>query len=176
MARDKDVQFSFRISRDLLDAVRRHTSNISEYLRSLIEDDLGRQSDTREYPKTPYVYHASLVDVVDGDTIKVEMDVGFELTLNVVVRLENVNAPELDTPPGKRARDFIARKLKGANLVIETKKRGKFGAPGQAGYFLLGESPGRAGVSHPPVSSVARKRVTVTRSVHREACRPQGGP
>ena len=127
MARDKDVQFSFRISRDLLDAVRRHTSNISEYLRSLIEDDLGRQSDTREYPKTPYVYHASLVDVVDGDTIKVEMDVGFELTLNVVVRLENVNAPELDTPPGKRARDFIARKLKGANLVIETKKRGKFG-------------------------------------------------
>ena len=123
----KDVQFTFRISQTLLDVVRKHTSNISGYIRSLIEDDLGKHAETRDYPKTPYVYHASLVDVVDGDTIKVEMDVGFELTLNVVVRLENINAPEINTAAGKRARDFIAKKLKGAHLVIETKKRGKFG-------------------------------------------------
>ena len=121
------TQFSFRIPESLLDAVRQHTSNISAYLRALIEDDLGRKSDTREYPKTPYVYHGSLVRVVDGDTLEIDLDVGFSITIRSTVRLELVNAPELDTAAGKRARDFIARKLKSANLVVETKKRGKFG-------------------------------------------------
>ena len=121
------VQFSFRIPETLLDAVRKHTSNISEYIRSLIEEDLGQQSETREYPKTPYVYHASLVAVVDGDTLEIELDVGFSITIRETVRLELINAPELDTAAGKKARDFIARKLKGSNLVVETKKKGKFG-------------------------------------------------
>ena len=123
----KDVQFTFRISQTLLDAVRKHTSNISSYIRSLIEDDLGQHAETREYPKTPYVYHAKLIQVTDGDTLDLELDVGFGIKFDATVRLENINAPELDTPPGKRARDFIAQKLQGAYLVVETKKQGKYG-------------------------------------------------
>ncbi|MBI5568998.1 MAG: hypothetical protein HY914_03550, partial [Desulfomonile tiedjei] len=176
MSRDHFIQYGFRISTDLLDAVRKRTANVSEYLRTLIENDLGQDAGLREYPRTPYVYHAKLTEVIDGDTLKLELDVGFEITLHATIRLEQINAPEIDTAAGKRAKAFLQKKQKGAYLVIETKKRGKYGAPGQAGYFLPGESPGRARVSRPPVSSVARKRVTVTRSVHREACRPQGGP
>ena len=170
------VPFSFKLPRDLLDAVRKRTSNVSEYIRSLMEDDIGRDTAARDYPRTPYIYHARLLDIIDGDTLQLEIDMGFEIRATIVARLEQIDTPEINTAAGKRARDFIASKLKSANLIVETKRRGKYGAPGQAGYFLLGESPGRAGVSHPPVSSVARKRVTVTRSVHREACRPQGGP
>jgi len=121
------IQFSFRLPESLLDAVRKRTSNISDYIRSLIEDDLGKHSETRDYPKTPYVYHAELLSVVDGDTLKLRVDVGFGITKRVIVRLETIDAPEMKTAAGKRAKDFIARKLKGTHLVIETKKRGKYG-------------------------------------------------
>ena len=121
------IQFSFRLPESLLDAVRKRTSNISDYFRSLIEDDLGKHTETRDYPKTPYVYHAKLVDVIDGDTLRLELDVGFEIKWTVIVRLEKINAPEMNTAAGKRAKQFITRKLKGTHLVIETKKRGKFG-------------------------------------------------
>jgi endonuclease YncB( thermonuclease family) len=127
MARDRFIQYGFRISTDLLDAVRKRTANVSEYLRSLIENDLGQDADLREYPRTPYVYHAKLTEVIDGDTLKLELDVGFEITLHATIRLEQINAPEIDTAAGKRAKAFLQKKLKGAYLVIETKKRGKYG-------------------------------------------------
>lgn len=121
------VQFSFRLPESLLDAVRQRTSNISGYIRSLIEDDLGSHTETREYPKTPYVYRARLLSVIDGDTLELEIDVGFDIQTKIVARLENIDAFELKSAAGKRAKDFITRKLKGSHLVIETKKRGKFG-------------------------------------------------
>jgi endonuclease YncB( thermonuclease family) len=121
------VPFSFKLPRELLDAVRKRTSNVSEYIRSLMEDDLGRDTAARDYPRTPYIYHARLLDVIDGDTLQLEIDMGFEIRATIIARLEQINAPEIDTAAGKRARDFIARKLKGANLVVETKRRGKYG-------------------------------------------------
>jgi len=47
------IQYSFRIPESLLDAVRKRTSNASEYLRSLIIDDLEKHDSTRDHPKTP---------------------------------------------------------------------------------------------------------------------------
>jgi len=121
------IKFSFRIPESLLDAVRQRTSNISEYIRSLIEDDLGKHFETRDYPKTPYVYRGKLARVIDGDTLELDLDVGFNITIRATVRLELINAPELNTAAGKRAKNYIARKLKGTHLVIETKDPGKYG-------------------------------------------------
>ena len=123
----RQIKFSFRIPVSLLDAVRKRTSNISEYLRSLIEDDIGQNSETRDYPKTPYTYKAELLSVIDGDTLELEIDVGFDIQTTIVARLEQINAPEIDTAAGRRARNYIARKLRGTNLVVETKRRGKYG-------------------------------------------------
>ena len=123
----RQIKFSFRIPVSLLDAVRKRTSNISEYLRSLIEYDIGQNSETRDYPKTPYTYKAELLSVIDGDTLELEIDVGFDIKTTIFARLEQINAPEIDTAAGKRARNYIARKLRGANLVVETKRRGKYG-------------------------------------------------
>ena len=41
-----------------------------------------------------YVYRAKLVRCVDGDTIDVEIDLGFYLRANVRCRLTGVNTPE----------------------------------------------------------------------------------
>lgn len=55
-----------------------------------------------------YTYQASVFRIVDGDTIEMEIDLGFRLNMRCNVRLANINAPELSTPEGKAARLFLA--------------------------------------------------------------------
>ena len=43
------------------------------------------------------------------------------------VRLFGVNSPEIKTKKGKAAKEFIERRLKRANIVVETRKREKYG-------------------------------------------------
>src|SRR6185503_20237177 len=55
--------------------------------------------------------YRGVVDLVhDGDTVNVRLDVGFDLTVYTRVRVNGINAPELATAAGKRAR-WHARKL-----------------------------------------------------------------
>ena len=43
------------------------------------------------------------------------------------IRLIGINAPEIDTSEGKKAKAFIAKELADANLIVETRKKEKFG-------------------------------------------------
>ena len=46
----------------------------------------------------PYVYNCNLVKIVDGDTIDVDIDLGFGVCLKKQrIRLEGINAPESRT-------------------------------------------------------------------------------
>ena len=65
-----------------------------------------------------YEYNATLVRVVDGDTIDVMVDLGFDIHHKARLRLARINAPELNTSEGQVSR---------------------FGL-----LTLLGEAPGRA--------------------------------
>lgn len=67
---------------------------------------------------------------------------------------------------------FLLRYRYGENVIYAR----YVSAPSKAWRFLRGESPRGVRISHPPLPSVAWKRVTVTRSVHREPYRPQGRP
>lgn len=62
-------------------------------------------------------YKAKVVGVHDGDTISLDIDLGFGIFARAVTfdnrpllscRLYGINAPELNTDIGKRARDFLA--------------------------------------------------------------------
>ena len=44
-----------------------------------------------------YTYKAKLVKVVDGDTIDVTIDLGFDVSVKKRVRFEGINAPESRT-------------------------------------------------------------------------------
>lgn len=124
----KDAYFRFRLSDELLKALHARTENISGYLRELIRVDLQeRPGNLSSIPRTPYVYHAQLVEVIDGDTVQLLIDLGFEITHRIIVRLDGVNAPEIKTAKGKQAREFVQKELKNSYLVVETKKRGKYG-------------------------------------------------
>jgi micrococcal nuclease len=56
---------------------------------------------------TLYQYALRNVFVVDGDTLKGDLDLGFNVSLTAVkVRLEHVNCPEKNTAEGVAAKDF----------------------------------------------------------------------
>lgn len=59
-----------------------------------------------------YVYRVSLVRVVDGDTVILDVDCGFNIWLHGLrFRLSRINAPELSTPEGIAARDWMIAEL-----------------------------------------------------------------
>jgi micrococcal nuclease len=44
-----------------------------------------------------YTYNATLNKVIDGDTVDLNVDLGFKITLRVRVRLERINTHELNS-------------------------------------------------------------------------------
>ena len=75
--------------------------------------------------------------VVDGDTVDATLDVGFRWSMRDRFRLYGpdpagkvgLNAPEMSTPEGRAARDWLVARLAGAELVARTVRdsREKFG-------------------------------------------------
>lgn len=68
-----------------------------------------------------FEYAARLVGVVDGDTIDVEVDLGFYLHQEMRLRLRGVNTPEIrgpQRPDGLVARAFVENTLGKATIAI----------------------------------------------------------
>jgi micrococcal nuclease len=83
-------------------------------------------------------YRAKVIRVIDGDTIDVELDLGFDISLKERIRFYGVNTPESRTKDleekarGIAAKNFVGRWLLeecGHRCIIETRldKKGKFG-------------------------------------------------
>lgn len=85
-----------------------------------------------------YRYRARLVRVVDGDTLRVDIDLGFDTWLhNRSVRLLGCNARELSEPGGREARENLATLLPvGSPVVIHTVKDDKYGGRYDAQVLL----------------------------------------
>lgn len=56
---------------------------------------------------TAWTYPAKVIEVTDGDTLKLDLDLGFHAHLIGRCRLAAVNAPELPTPEGVAAKAFV---------------------------------------------------------------------
>ena len=73
-----------------------------------------------------YEYRATLVRVIDGDTIVANIDLGMHIHVEQIIRLVGVNAPERNTPAGAEATAWLnaALGVPGVNnlLVIRTSK------------------------------------------------------
>ena len=84
-----------------------------------------------------YIYKAKVTNIVDGDTVDVEIDLGFGIKMNERIRLYDIDTPEIRTRDlnekarGIAAKDFLTKTLKSYNnnIIIKThfNKRGKFG-------------------------------------------------
>lgn len=70
-----------------------------------------------------YEYKATLVRVVDGDTVVLDIDLGFGVWKHGErCRLAGIDAPEIPTSEGYTAADALAHKLTVSGLVAFTKK------------------------------------------------------
>lgn len=75
-----------------------------------------------------YVYPAKLIRCIDGDTVVLNLDMGFyQWRINRSYRLLRINAPELNTPEGKTAKAALEGFLNGKVLVARTHKADDFG-------------------------------------------------
>jgi micrococcal nuclease len=61
-----------------------------------------------------YTYKATAVRVIDGDTVVLDVDLGFDITKRMTFRLHGIDAPELRTNAGKAAKCFLIESIASA--------------------------------------------------------------
>ena len=88
-----------------------------------------------------YEYHVKKVtNVVDGDTIDVEIDLGFDISFSSRVRLAGIDTPESRTTNkaekvlGLEAKEYVKSKIKDAKEVVI--KTGKMDSSEKYGRIL----------------------------------------
>lgn len=89
--------------------------------------------------KNPYTYNASVVRVIDGDTVIMDVDLGFDLWIrNQSFRLLGINAREHDVPGGIEAAANLATILPAGRIVaITSVKPDKYGSRYDAQIDLM---------------------------------------
>src|SRR5688572_17822083 len=74
-----------------------------------------------------YTYKALLREVIDGDTLWVQVDCGFERWTRQKIRLRGIDALELDTHLGRKAKAFVEDRLPvKSTVVIKTYQSDKY--------------------------------------------------
>jgi len=96
-------------------------------------DALGKKLNLISKDAELYHYTAQVRSVYDGDTCRVDIDLGLGIWIrNEKLRLVRINAPEMTGPDkarGVASRDFLRSLIDGREIIIETLKdrRGKYG-------------------------------------------------
>lgn len=79
-----------------------------------------------------YQYRATVRSVTDGDTIRADIDLGFNMVMrNAAIRLSGIDAPEVKTPEGRVSKTYLSERLpKGTEILLvshkdETEKYGR---------------------------------------------------
>jgi endonuclease YncB( thermonuclease family) len=90
-------------------------------------------------PRELYTYKALVERVVDGDTLWVNIDCGFDIWIRQKLRLRGIDCPELSTEKGQEAKKFVEAELKELKfIVIKTHSSDKYDRY-LADIFYLGD-------------------------------------
>jgi endonuclease YncB( thermonuclease family) len=65
-----------------------------------------------------FTYKAYLDRVIDGDSLLVQMDLGFGVFIEQRLRLRGLDAPEIEDREGQKAKKFVENELKGCPFLI----------------------------------------------------------
>jgi len=83
-----------------------------------------------------YTYKATVVRVIDGDSVELIIDLGFTVQWKSICRLYGINTPELRSKnANEKARAIAAKEFTKANLnegsivIIKSEKLDKYGRP-----------------------------------------------
>ena len=95
---------------------------------------LAKQKTVKEFKTAPeFVYRAHVTKVYDGDTITVDIDLGFNIIMrDQTIRLYGIDTPELrkeEKQQGIKVRDYVRDMILDRDVILETfkGKKGKYG-------------------------------------------------
>ena len=84
-----------------------------------------------------YEYKADIIRVIDGDTVVMNIDLGFGIRFQETVRLAGINTPEIfgvkkdsdEYKKGIEAKTLVENLLRDSSIMIQTEKdkKGKYG-------------------------------------------------
>lgn len=86
-------------------------------------------------PVPNHVHVGVVHDTHDGDTTRVVLDLDFHVGLTEPMRLYGINCPELSTPAGKAAADFVQQLMPvGTTVTVQSHKNPDDSIPAQEKY------------------------------------------
>jgi len=102
---------------------------VRKLVTSIKNDTFNRQKPTAKSgkptahkltrPTSPiHFYKTDVHNVVDGDTLLLMIDLGFEVIKQQRIRLANIDAPPIDTPEGRKTKDHILTCLVPAHTIL----------------------------------------------------------
>ncbi len=89
-----------------------------DIIESRPKDDAYKFIKSDRTAKDLFTYAAYVEKVIDGDTIKVRFDLGFNVWTRQILRLRGLDCPEVGTKDGDEARAFVRSFLKESQMII----------------------------------------------------------
>ncbi len=98
-----------------------------DIVQSTPKEDAYKFSKTDLTAKALYTYAAYVEKVIDADTLKVRLDLGFDTWVRQTLRLRDLDAAELGTSLGDKAKVFVQSYIKEADrIVIRSSRSDKY--------------------------------------------------
>ena len=110
--------------------------NVAQLSKAIKEDRYSaswkgsgaRQNKLSHPSEATYVYKAVVDRVIDGDTLLLRIDLGFQVWKEQRIRLAEIDAPAMDEPKGKEAYRFVLNQLaKSEFVMVKTNKIDVYG-------------------------------------------------
>ena len=104
----------------------------TEIKRGRFQSKAAKQKRSADLPARPtastYLYNATFVRAVDGDTVILSVDLGFYVRLEQRMRLAKIDAPELGTSAGDKAHQFVVDALSASqSIAVQTHRVDRYG-------------------------------------------------
>jgi micrococcal nuclease len=123
----RNVDCGFDIYRTV-PSVDLNTKPAKTVVEAVVQDALFELRSSKRTNEDLYTYAATLHHVVDGDTLVLELDLGFRTTIKQILRMRGINTPERNTPEGKKATRFVSRRIKkDSQITVRTYARDIYG-------------------------------------------------
>ena len=108
---------------DALSVKRLSAAMKGNHYLSAIEQPAGKPLRLPRPSNPSYLYKAEPRDIIDADTLLLDVDLGFEVIRRQRIRLARIDAPARDTREGARGRRYVREQLAVArSIVVNTVK------------------------------------------------------